>query len=74
VNEREREGEGESEREGEGGRERYDFWVSLHDKSGTGQVVALDNFIWVVRACLPNIDQVLRELKSKVRIKYECEG
>jgi hypothetical protein len=72
---REREGEervrGGRERE-EG--ERYDFRVSLYDKSGTGQVVALDNFTWVVRACLPNIYQVLRELKSKARIKYESEG
>jgi hypothetical protein len=59
-------------REREGG-ERYDFRVSLYDKSGTDQVVALDNFTWVVKACLPNIDQVLRELKSKARIKYESE-
>jgi hypothetical protein len=64
-------GEGESEREGG---ERYDFMVLLHDKSGTGQVVALDNFMWVVRTYLPNIDQVLRKLKSKTRIKYESEG
>jgi hypothetical protein len=57
---REKEGEGESERDGG---ERYNFRVLLHDKSDTDQVVVLDNFTQVVRACLPNIDQVLRELK-----------
>jgi hypothetical protein len=70
---REREGEGESEREGEEGRDMTS-WYPLHDKSGTGQVVALDNFTWIVRAYLPNMDQVLRELKSNVRIKYGRKG
>jgi hypothetical protein len=53
-----REGEGEGERESEGQREGgYVTSVLIKLRCNT--------FTWMVRTCLPNLDQVRRVLKKK---------